>query len=188
MEDVRPHISPRSGRFLDQLRLHIRQNGLAYRTEQTYLHWVKRYIRFHNRKHPQDLSTSDIELFLTHLAEQRFCSANTQRIALNALVYLYRRFMRLDIGDLSYKPAQASRRIPVVYSREEIAAILSHLRGAHRLQVKLMYGAGLLKAELLSLRIKDVDLASNNIVVRGGKGNKDRTTMPPITLIPALNR
>ncbi|WP_269621210.1 site-specific integrase [Zhongshania sp. BJYM1] len=131
MEDIRPLISPHSGRFLDQLRLHIRQNGLAYRTEQTYLHWVKRFIRFHGRKHPKDLSMTDVEAFLSHLAEQRTCSTNTQRIALNALVYLYKRFMGLDIGDLAFKPAQGARRIPVVYSREEITAILSNLRGAH---------------------------------------------------------
>lgn len=98
MEDIRPFISPNSGRFLDQFRLHIRQNGLAYRTEQTYLHWVKRFIRFHDRKHPKDLCMTDVETFLSHLAEQRTCSTNTQRIALNALVYLYKRFMGLDIG------------------------------------------------------------------------------------------
>jgi len=186
MEDIRPLISPNSGRFLDQLRLHIRQNGLAYRTEQTYLHWVKRFIRFHGRKHPKDLCMTDVEVFLSHLAEQRSCSTNTQRIALNALVYLYKRFMGLDIGNLAFKPAQGARRIPVVYSREEISAILAHLRGAHRLQVELMYGSGLRKAELLSLRVKDIDFGSNNIFVRGGKGNKDRTTMLPLRLIPAL--
>jgi integrase len=114
--------------------------------------------------------------------------ANTQGIALNALVYLYKRFMGLDIGDLAFKPAQGARRTPVVYSREEITAILSNLRGAHRLQVELMYGSGLRKAELLSLRIKDIDFGSNNIFVRGGKGNKDRTTMLPISLVPALKQ
>jgi integron integrase len=188
MEDIRPLISPNSGRFLDQLRLHIRQNGLAYRTEQTYLHWVKRFIRFHGRKHPKDLCMTDVEAFLSHLSEQRTCSTNTQRIALNALVYLYKRFMGLDIGDLAFKPAQGARRIPVVYSREEITAILSNLRGTHRLQVELMYGSGLRKAELLSLRIKDIDFGSNNIFVRGGKGNKDRTTMLPMRLVPALKQ
>ena len=153
MENIRPLISPKSGRFLDQLRLHIRQNGLAYRTEQTYLHWVKRFIRFHGRKHPNDLCMTDVEAFLSHLAEQRTCAVNTQRIALNALVYLYKRFMGLDIGDLAFKPAQGARRIPVVYNREKITAILSNLRGTHRLQVELMYGSGLRKAELLSLRV-----------------------------------
>ena len=188
MEDVRPSISPNSDRFLDQLRLHIRQNGLAYRTEQTYLHWVKRFIRFHGRKHPKDLGMPSVEAFLNHLSEERACSLNTQRIALNALVYLYRRFMGLDIGELSFKPAKGARRLPVVYSREEISSILSNLRGTHRLMVELMYGSGLRKAELLSLRVKDIDFGSNNIFVRGGKGNKDRTTMLPQRLILPLKQ
>ncbi|MFT5603637.1 MAG: integron integrase [Paracoccaceae bacterium] len=131
---------------------------------------------------------TSVEVFLSHLAKERTCSVNTQRIALNALVYLYKRFMGLDIGDLAFKPAQVARRLPVVYSREEITAILSNLRGVHRLLVELMYGSGLRKAELLSLRIKDIDFGSNNIFVRGGKGNKDRTTMLPQRLIPSLKQ
>ncbi len=186
MDDIRPAIAQGSTRFLDQLRLHIRQNGLAYRTEQTYLHWIKNFIRFHSRQHPKNLGSQDIEAFLSHLAEQRNCSVNTQRIALNALVYMYKRFMGLDVGDLKFSPAPTPRRLPVVYSRDEIAAILSQLRGVHRLQVELMYGTGLRKAELLSLRVKDIDFGSNNIFVRGGKGNKDRTTMLPQRLKPHL--
>lgn len=186
MDDIRPAIAQGSTRFLDQLRLHIRQNGLAYRTEQTYLHWIKNFIRFHSRQHPKNLGSQDIEAFLSHLAEQRNCSVNTQRIALNALVYMYKRFMGLDVGDLKFSPAPTPRRLPVVYSRDEIAAILSQLRGVHRLQVELMYGTGLRKAELLSLRVKDIDFGSNNIFVRGGKGDKDRTTMLPQRLKPHL--
>lgn len=182
MDDIRPPVAQGSTRFLDELRLHIRQNGLAYRTEQTYLFWIKNFIRFHSRQHPKHLGSHEIEAFLSHLAEQRNCSVSTQRIALNALnalVYMYKRFMGVDVGDLRFSPAPAPKRLPVVYSREEIAAILSHLRGVHRLQVELMYGTGLRKAELLSLRVKDIDFGSNNIFVRGGKGDKDRTTMLP---------
>lgn len=179
MDDIRPPVAKGSTRFLDQLRLHIRQNGLAYRTEQTYLFWIKSFIRFHSRQHPKHLGSQEIEAFLSHLAEQRNCSVSTQRIALNALVYMYKRFMGLHVGDLKFSPAPAPKRLPVVYSRDEIAAILSHLRGVHRLQVELMYGTGLRKAELLSLRVKDIDFGSNNIFVRGGKGDKDRTTMLP---------
>ncbi|MEH6468920.1 MAG: integron integrase [Porticoccus sp.] len=188
MDDIRHRLPANSPRFLDQLRHHIRSSGLAYRTEQTYIHWVKRFIYFHGKKHPKDLGAAEVEAFLNHLAINRNCSPNTQRIALNALVYLYKRFIGLDIGVLQYSPAKTHRRVPVVYSRDEISAILSQLRGVHRLQVELMYGTGLRSAELLSLRIKDIDFGSNNIVVRGGKGNKDRTTMLPMRLIPALER
>ncbi|MEZ5528424.1 MAG: integron integrase [Porticoccaceae bacterium] len=186
MDDIRHPIPPSPTRFLDQLRLHIRSSGLAYRTEQTYIHWVKRFIYFHRKRHPKDMGASEIEFFLSHLSVTRECSTNTQRIALNALVYLYRRFMGVELKPLDYAPANPHRRLPVVYSRDEIAAIVSHLRGVYRLQVELMYGSGLRSAELLSLRIKDIDFGSNNIIVRSGKGGKDRTTMLPQRLIPAL--
>ena len=128
----------------------------------------------------------EIEAFLADLAINRSCSANIQRTALNALVYLYKRFKGVDVDNLQYTPARVYRRLPVVYSCDEIVDILSHLRGVYRLQVELMYGAGMRKAELLSLRIKDIDSVSNNIIVRSGKGNKDRATMLPQRLIPAL--
>ena len=139
MDDIRHRIPHAPVRLLDQLRLHMRKTGLAYKTEQTYIHWIKR-------------------------------------------------FMGLDLDNLQFSRARVHRRLPVVYSREEIAAILAQLRGVHRLQVELMYGTGLRSAELLSLRIKDIDFGSNNIFVRAGKGNKDRTTMLPQRLIPALQR
>tara|TARA_R110002111_G_scaffold195995_2_gene261770 strand:+ start:71 stop:670 length:600 start_codon:yes stop_codon:yes gene_type:complete len=134
------------------------------------------------------MGAAEIEAFLSHIGVQRHCSISTQRIALNALVYLYKRYMGLDIGDLSYSLAHVPRRLPVVFSRDEIAAILAQLHGTYRLQVGLMYGTGLRSAELLSLRIKDIDFGSSNIFVRGGKGNKDRTTMLPQRLVPALER
>ncbi|WP_308368218.1 MULTISPECIES: integron integrase [unclassified Microbulbifer] len=188
MDDVRPPIPKESGKFIPSLRRHIRESGLAYRTEQTYVHWIKRYIHFNELRHPKMLGVSDIERFLNHLAINRNCSINTQKIALNALVYLYKRFLEVDVSNLEFTPARQYRRLPTVYSRVEVQAILAHLRGAHRLQVELMYGSGLRCAELLSLRIKDIDFGSNNIFVRGGKGNKDRTTMLPQSLVPALEK
>ncbi len=188
MDDIRRRIPSKPTRFIDQLRLHIRNSGLAYQTEQTYIHWVKRFIYFNNKQHPKHFGMAEVEIFLSHLANNRDCSLNTQRIALNALVYLYKRFLGVDVGQLHFAPARSHRRLPVVYSKPEITAILSQLRGVHRLQIELMYGTGLRKAELLSLRIKDIDFGSNNIFVRGGKGNKDRTTMLPQKLVPALQR
>lgn len=188
MDDIRHSITEQPLRFLDQFRLHLRKSGLAYRTEQTYLHWVKRYIYFHGKKHPRDLGHESVEAFLGHLAVNRHCSVNTQRVALNALVCLYKRFLGVELGELDFSLARAHRRLPVVYSRQEIAAILGHLKGPHRLMVALLYGSGLRSAELLSLRVKDVDFGSNNIYVRSGKGGKDRTTMLPQRLIPSLKR
>jgi integron integrase len=188
MDDIRHRIPYKPARLLDLLRFHIRGQGLAYKTEQTYIHWIKQFIYFHGKRHPKDMGMADVEAFLTHLSVNRHCSASTQRIALNALVYLYKRFMGLDISDLHFTPASAPRRLPVVYSREEISAIFLKLQGVHRLMVELLYGTGLRSAELLSLRIKDVDFGSNNIFVRAGKGNKDRTTMLPQRLISGLHR
>ena len=148
MDDIRHKLQTKPTRFLDQLRLHIRQQGLAYKTEQTYVYWVKRFIYFHNKQHPKNLGSVDVEAFLSHLAVNQFCSVNTQKIALNALVYLYKRFMGIVIDDLSFSPAKAPRRLPVVYTQQEIAATLSFLSGTPRLMVELMYGTGLRSAEL----------------------------------------
>jgi integrase len=147
---------------------------------------VERFIYFNNKRHPKDTGAKEVENFLNYLANSRHCSINTQRTALNALVYLYRKFLGVDIGQLNFAPARAPKRLPVVYSRKEIALIFSHMRGVHLLQSELMYGTGLRQAELLSLRIKDLDFDSFNIVVRSGKGNKDRTTMLPERLVPSL--
>lgn len=187
MDDVR-HAIPASSRLMPTLRRHMRESGLAYRTEQTYTHWVKRYIHFHKLRHPSELGVVEVEEFLNHLSVDKYCSVNTQKVALNALVYLYKRFLGAELTGLNFKPARQYRRLPVVYSRSEIQAILAQLEGVHRLMVELMYGAGLRCAELLSLRVKDVDFDSNNIVVRSGKGNKDRTTILPQALVPGLRR
>ncbi len=132
MDDIRVTISPSSSHLLDQFRLHMRKNGLAYRTEQTYIHWVKQFIYFHNKQHPKAMGSKQIEDFLADLSNTRYCSVNTQRTALNALVHLYRRFMVVDVDNLNYTPAKQYRRLPVVYSREESDRLMpkkvSHLR------------------------------------------------------------
>lgn len=166
----------------------MREAGLAYTTERTYIHWVKRFILFHQKRHPRDMGVPEVEHFLTHLSEERDCSVGTQRIVLNSLVYLFTRFLDIELAGLSFTRAKRPRRLPVVYSRSEVASILSHLTGPGRLRVELLYGAGLRSAEMLSLRVKDIDFGSNNIFVRGGKGNKDRTTILPQGLIPNIRR
>jgi len=187
MDDIRHKLPAQPTRFMHKLRLHIRENGLAYRTEKTYTQWIKRFIHFHQERHPKDMGPTEIEAFLNHLAINRECSISTQKIALNALMYLYRRYMGLVIEDLKFSGAKLHRRLPVVYSREEVRRIVEALPRPYSLMVQLMYGTGLRQAELLSLRVKDIDFSSNNIFIRSGKGGKDRTTMLPQGLINALH-
>jgi integron integrase len=186
IDDVRHFIPANSEKFTHQLRLHMRAAGYAYQTEKTYVHWIKRYIRFHRMRHPRELSEQHIEQYLTHLGLKRQCSPATQRIALNALIYLYRKFMGVELMSLSFTHAPPKRRLPVVLSHQEVGQILSHLHGKYRLMVELLYGSGLRQNELLSLRIKDIDFEFGTITVRGGKGDKDRTTLLPRKLAPAL--
>lgn len=133
------------------------------------------------------MGSIEVGEFLSDLSNNRQCSVGTQRIALNALIYLYKKFLDIEIDLIHYEPAKTPRRLPVVYSRKEIAAILDQLSGDYRVMVELMYGSGLRQAELLELRIKDIDFDSHNVFVRGGKGNKDRTTLLPAKLIEDLH-
>lgn len=186
MEDIRHRLPENPTKLMPLLRLHMRENGLAYRTEQTYCHWIRRFILFHNTQHPKDMGIPEIESFLTDLGVRRDCSISTQKIALNSLVYLYKRFLGVDIEDLNFSGAKLQRRLPVVYSRQEIQLIVATLTDPYQLMIQLMYGTGMRKAELLSLRVKDIDFSSNNIYIRMGKGGKDRTTMLPQGLIQKL--
>ncbi len=186
MEDIRHRLPNKPVKLMHQLRLHMRDNGLAYRTEQTYCHWIRRFIFFHKKQHPKDMGVPQIEAFLTDLGVRRDCSLNTQKIALNALVYLFKRFLGVDVDELDFSGAKLQRRLPVIYSRQEIQLIVATLTDPYQLMVQLLYGTGMRKAELLSLRIKDIDFSSNNIYVRQGKGGKDRTTMLPQGLIQKL--
>jgi len=179
MEDVRPKLPSGNRKFLDQVRYHMRKTGLAYATEKTYVLWIRRFINFHKQRHPSQLGKDDVDAFLSFLAVDRYCSVNTQKTALNALNYLFTRFLSIDISNLSFRPARAYRRLPVVYSRQELQAIFSQLQGSYWLMAQLMYGSGLRQAECLSLRIKDIDFATHNLIVRTGKGGKDRVTLLP---------
>lgn len=179
MDDVRPKLPQGNRKFLDEVRYHIRKVGLAYATEKTYILWMRRYINFHKQQHPSQLSREHIVSFLSYLAVDRYCSVNTQKTALNALNFLYSRFLGMDISNLGFKPARSHRRLPVVYSRQELHGIFLNLKGSYWLMAQLMYGSGLRQAECLSLRIKDVDFSSHNLIVRNGKGGKDRVTVLP---------
>jgi len=174
-------------KLLDRVRDTLRRKHYAYRTEQAYLSWIKRYIFYHNLKHPQDLTERDIESFLTHLAVHRAVAPSTQNQALAALKFLYLEVLHLPLDEeILPVPAKRPKRLPVVLSRREVQALLSELSGADLLICQLLYGAGLRISEVLRLRVKDLDFDRGEITVRAGKGNKDRRTMLPETVRPAL--
>ncbi|WOJ97689.1 integron integrase [Congregibacter brevis] len=186
MDDIRPSVPQQPVRFMDQLRRHMRDSGYAWKTEKTYIHWIRRFIVFHNKKHPQQLSATHVEQYLSYLGNERQCSPATQRIALNALVYLFVKFMGIKLELLNYRKANPKRRLPVVLTHHEVSQILEQLTGNYRLMVELLYGSGIRLNELLNLRIKDLDFELNTITVRSGKGDKDRVTLLPLSLKTVL--
>jgi integron integrase len=174
-------------RLLDRLRDAIRVRHYSIRTEEAYAQWVRRFILFHNKRHPSAMGAEEVNAFLTHLAVEGHVAASTQAQALSALLFLYRHVLDDQLpwlGDLVR--ARKPRRLPVVLTREEVRAILGRLDGPPRLVASLLYGAGLRLMEGLRLRVKDLDTVARLIVVRGGKGDKDRRTMLPPSLIEPL--
>ncbi len=176
-------------KLLDQMRLVLRLKHMSIRTEDTYVHWVKRFILFHHKQHPQDMGAPEIRAFLGHLALDDHVAASTQNVALNALVFLYRDVLRQPFPELGeIERAKRPGRIPVVFTREEVSRLLTHLTGTTHLMASLLYGAGLRLMECIRLRVKDLDFAYHQITVREGKGAQDRITMLPQSLEQALQR
>lgn len=172
--------------FLDRVREVIRVNQFSYSTEKSYVGWIYRYIVFHGKRHPLEMGNKEVEAFLTHLAVERKVSASTQNQALNALVFLYKKVLKSPLGDMAFKNSRAGKRIPVVFSRGEVNQVLSNLHGEYHLMASLLYGGGMRLSECLNLRIKDVDFELNELVVRGGKWDRDRRTILPGLLEPQL--
>lgn len=167
-------------KLLDRVRHAIRTRHYSRRTEEAYVHWIRRFIVFHRKAHPSTMGAAEISAFLTWLAVRQHVSASTQNQALSALLLLYRRVLGVDPGALS--PAVRARtpeRLPVVLSRAEVSAVLSALAGTTKLFVLVLYGAGLRLQECLELRVKDIDFDRSEILVRRGKGQKDRRTPLP---------
>ncbi len=174
---------PRPPKLLDQLRSQLRAGHYSRRTERTYVDWVRRFIFFHRLRHPAEMGEPEINAFLTSLAVKDKVSASTQNQALSALLFLYRRVIGRPIGDLGEViRARKPKRLPVVMTREEVKTLLAALSGDKWLMASLMYGAGLRLMECLRLRIQDIDCSRNEILVRDGKGSKDRITMLPGSL------
>ncbi len=172
--------------FMDSIRRKMRLQGYALKTEKSYLHWIRYYIRFHNRQHPRDLGADEVRAFLDHLANDRVVSQATQRIALNAIMYLYNKFLEQPIANLHFQKAKRPRRLPTVLTPMEVTTIINELDGIHKLIVQVMYGSGLRVSEALGLRVQDINFESNSVVIRNGKGGKDRVTLLSDKLKPML--
>jgi integron integrase len=161
----------------------MRTRHLALRTEQAYLHWLRRYIAFHQPRHPRELGGPGVEQFLTHLAVRRKVSAATQNQALQALLFLYRHVLEIELPWLEkVTRASSPKRLPVVLSRAEVRSLLAHLQGTQWLLANLLYGSGLRLMEALRLRVKDLQLDRGELIVRQAKGGKDRVTVLPGSL------
>jgi integron integrase len=176
-----------SKRLLDQVRDAIRVKHYSIRTEEAYVNWIKRFILFHGKRHPNDMGAAEVESFLTHLAVDENVAASTQNQALSALLFLYREVLRKDLdATIDSVRAQKPKRLPTVLTKDEARQVLTHLTGSHALMAKLLYGAGLRLLECLRLRVQDLDFEHRAIIVRDTKGNEDRVTMLPDSLIEPL--
>ena len=178
-----PPGAPAPGRLLAELRGALRVRHYSLRTQEAYAGWVRRFVRFHDLRHSAELGAHDVTRFLTWLAEERKVSAATQTQAASALLFLYRDVLGRGLDRLDgVVRAKQPHRLPVVLTREEVRLVLSELTGIRRLFAALLYGSGLRLLEALRLRVKDVDLGARELLVRRGKGGKDRVTMLPDTL------
>ena len=182
-------VPPSEPKLLDQLRGRLRVKHYSIRTEQAYVDWVRRFVLFHDKRHPRGLGQIEVETFLTDLAVRRRVSASTQNQAKSAILFLYKEVINKELPWLNgVVAARVSQRLPVVLTVEEVNAALGRLRGTSALVTRLLYGSGLRILECLRLRVKDIDFASREILVRDGKGAKDRVTMLPESLIEPLRR
>jgi integron integrase len=174
-------------KLLEQISDVMRRRHYSHRTEQTYSHWIRQFILFTGKQHPATLGATEITDFLTHLAKQRHVSASTQNQALSALLFLYREVLDIKLPWLdSIDFAKRPQYVPVVFSVEEVRSILSYLDGTAWIMASLLYGSGLRLQECCALRVKDFDFDYHQIVVREGKGAKDRVTLLPDSLVAPL--
>lgn len=177
-------------KLMDQVRNKIRYKQYSLRTEQAYIGWIRRYIFFHNKRHPREMGASEIESFLTYLAVKRKVSASTQNLALSAILFLYRDVLEIQLPWLDgFSHAKRPKRLPVVLSRDEIQLLLDNVeRPLHSLVLRLLYGTGMRLMECIRLRVKDLDFSRGEITIREGKGRKDRVTVLPVSVTGDLRQ
>jgi integron integrase len=186
MIDSTPPSQP-PPKLLDQVRNRLRLKHYSIRTEAQYVHWIRRFILFHDKRHPANMGAAEVEAFLTHLAVEGRVAASTQNQALSALLYLYREVLSIELPWLdNVVRAKTPQRLPVVLTRQEVNTVLDGMSGVYGLMARLLYGTGMRLMECVRLRVKDVDFERAEIVIRDGKGAKDRITMLPQALIAPL--
>jgi integron integrase len=184
-----PRSQHQSPKLLEQVREVIRVRHYSLRTEETYLRWIKRFILFHGKRHPRDMGVQEVQQFLSHLAVVGHVAASTQSQALSAILFLYQHVLKQEIGWIDdVVRAKQPHRVPVVLTQDEVMAVLRHLSGTPWIMATLLYGAGLRLMECIRLRVKDIDFFYNQIVVRDGKGHKDRVTMLPHNVKASLQQ
>jgi integron integrase len=180
-------MNTRPRKLLDQVRQALRLRHYSIRTEEAYVNWITRYILFHDKRHPAEMGVPEVQAFLTHLALEQHVAASTQNQALSALLFLYRHVLEPELDTrIDAVRARKPARLPHVLHRDEVKALLADLTGLHQLMAQLLYGSGLRLMECVRLRVKDVDFAQHLIVVRDGKGMRDRITILPDSLIAPL--
>jgi integron integrase len=174
-------------KLLDQVRRCIRDKHYSLRTEEAYVYWIRWYIRFHKLKHPMDMGAAEVKAFLSYLTNERQVSVSTHKQALCALLFLYKQVLGSEFPWLDdvYRPSRPPR-LPTVLTPWEVSTVLAEMKGTHALMARLMYGTGMRLMECMTLRIKDVDFGRREIIIREGKGSKDRVTMLPIALVTPL--
>lgn len=188
MEGKKKFIPNPSLKLMDQVREVLRYHHYAYRTEQTYCDWIKRYLKFYEMKrHPREMRAAEVERWLSHLATDGKVAAATQRQGLNSIIFLYREVLNIELGEISPVRSKKQRKPPTVLTQQEVQAVLRNMEGTHRLMAQLLYGCGLRLMECIRLRIQDIDFGKGRIFVRGGKGGKDRTVVLPESLRAALS-
>jgi integron integrase len=186
LRDCRILLSDRP-RLLDQVRTTLRERHYSRRTEEAYVGWIRRFIVFHNKRHPRDMGPTEVSAFVSALAVRDKVAASTQNQALSALLFLYKEVLLAPLPQIELKDrARVPVRLPVVLARDEVRRVLQHLAGVPRLVAALLYGSGLRLMECVELRVKDIDFDRRSIVVRRGKGQKDRATLLPASIVDAL--
>ena len=187
-----PHsIVPPAGKpkkLLDQYSEILRNRHYSLRTEKTYVGWVRKFILHHHKRHPREMGVAEINDFITHLVNQKTVAASTQNQAISAILFLYRNVLNIQLDEKALIPIRPTRpkRVPTVLSRDEAKRVIAQMRGIHKIMAQIMYGSGLRLMEVMRLRVKDLDFANRQIIVRDGKGENDRVTMFPDVLLEPL--
>ena len=183
-----PESTSKGKKLLDQYSEFLRNRHYSLRTEKTYIGWVRQYILYHNKRHPREMGVDEINAFITYLVNQKTVSASTQNQAISAILFLYRNVLQIELDDRALVPIRPTRpkRVPTVLSRQEAKKVIAHLDRIFKIMTQIMYGSGLRLMEVMRLRVKDLDFANHQIIVRDGKGENDRLTMFPDVLLEPL--